>query len=127
MGFLKTLAKILGGNKYPKNECEDLGAGLPWFEEYHAQKRPSLTKFFNLEKGNAKTIGTTVEKVGFYKTLDGKKYYCLVTQYFDENQKKFNFYLPGWDYMPEEYPKGDKIDVLVDRNNYSKYEMEGIY
>jgi hypothetical protein len=29
--------------------------------------------------------------------------------------------------MPEEYPKGYKVDVLVDKNDYSKYEMDGIY
>lgn len=125
MNFLKSLWRSL--SYYPASEVVDIGNGLPWFNEYHAQKCPPLAKFFGLEEKNAKTIESTVDFIGSYQLPQGKRW-CLVTKYFDNNQQKeFKFYLPGWEDIPREYQKDSKIDVLVDKNDYSKYEMPGLY
>ncbi|HTX87328.1 MAG TPA: hypothetical protein VMC41_04680 [Candidatus Nanoarchaeia archaeon] len=114
----------MGTTSHSPEEYLDLGEGVSWFAEYAAKKSPTLSDFFGLEKTNKIKIKATIGKTGFYQTPKGKRW-AVIANYFDaENQKNFTFYCPGWEYDPiNQYKEGTSLDMYVDKNDYSKYEM----
>ena len=123
MGFLDKLFSTTS-KSHSADDYLDLGDGLPWFNDYRAKGNPTLSKFFGLEKANRIKIKATIGKTGFYQTPKGKRW-AVIAKYFDEQQKKeFTFYCPEWTYDPiNEHAPGNNLEMFVDRNDYSKYEM----
>jgi hypothetical protein len=123
MGFLDNILSSFAGPTHTVDEYIDLGNGLEWFNEYRAKGSSTLSEFFGLKKENQIKIKTVIGKTGFYQTEKGKRW-AVITNYTDSNGKKFTFYCPEWTYDPiNEYSNGKTLDMFVDKNDYSKYEM----
>lgn len=124
MGFLNNIFSSASTKNNSTKDYVDLGDGLPWFTEYRDKGKPELSKFFGLEKTNQIKIKATIGKTGYYQTPEGKRW-VVIASYFDINkQQEFIFYCPEWEYDPiEEYSEGENINMYVDKNDYSKYEM----
>lgn len=129
MSFLNRLFSFfldedLPTKKHTREDYIDLGEGLPWFKEYREKGNPTLAEFFGLQKENQIKIQTKIDKTGFYQTEKGKRW-AVIAKYFDEQkQKEFTFYCPEWTQDPiNEYGPGDSLEMFVDKNDYSKYEM----
>ena len=124
MGFLDKILSSFMGKPHTADEYIDLGEGLPWFNEYRAKGNPTLSEFFGLEKINQIKIKATIGKTGFYQTAKGKRWAVIANYFDDQQQKEFTFYCPEWTYDPiNEYRQGNSLEMLVDKNDYSKYEM----
>jgi hypothetical protein len=122
MGFFDKLVSSLSG-VHSADEYVDLGEGLPWFNNFRAKGNSTLSEFFGLEKANQIKIRATIGKTGFYQTPSGKRWAVIAT-FRDEQQKEYTFYCPEWSYDPiEEYSPGDSLEMYVDKNDYTKYEM----
>jgi len=102
----------------------DLGDGPSWFNDYRAQGKPTLSKFFGLNKENQIKIDATIGKTGFYQTPKGKRW-AVIAHYTDSQSKKeYTFYCPEWTYDPiAEHRIGNNLEMFVDKNDYGKYEM----
>lgn len=124
MGFLNNFLSSFAGKSHSADEYLDLGEGLPWFNEYRAKGNPTLSEFFGLDKANQIKIKATIGKTGFYQTPKGKRW-TVIAHYFDnQKQKEFTFYCPEWTYDPiNEYGQGNTLEMFVDKNDYTKYEM----
>jgi hypothetical protein len=124
MGFLDNIFSSTASKQHSADEYLDLGEGLPWFNNYREKGNPTLSDFFGLEKASQIKIKATIGKTGFYQTPKGKRW-AVIANYFDEQQKKeFTFYCPEWTYDPiNEYKQGSNLEMFVDKNDYSKYEM----
>lgn len=110
--------------KHIPDDYIDLQSGLPWFAEYREQGKPSLSKFFGLDKANKLKIKAKIGKTGYYQTPSGKRW-VVIAHYFDSaKNKEFTFYCPEWTYDPiDSYREGNILKMFVDKNDYSKYEM----
>lgn len=124
MGFLKNILSSFAGKTHTADEYIDLGEGLSWFNEYRTKGSSTLSEFFGLEKTNQIKIKAIVGKTGFYQTSGGKRW-AVIASYFDnQQQKEFIFYCPEWTYDPiDEYSQGNTLEIFVDKNDYTKYEM----
>ena len=123
MGFLDKILSAFSGPTHAPDEYTDLGNGLEWFNDYRAKGNPTLSEFFGLRKENQTKIKATIGKTGFYQTERGKRW-AVIAHYIDDNQKEFSFYCPEWTYDPiNEYSNGKTLDMFVDKNDFSKYEM----
>lgn len=123
MGFIDNISTLMFGKTHTADEYIDLGNGLPWFKEYREKGSSTLSDFFGLQKENQIKIKATIGKTGFYQTEKGKRW-AVIANYTDDNGKEFTFYCPEWTYDPiNEYGNGETLDMFVDKNDYSKYEM----
>lgn len=124
MGFLSNIFSSLSTKNNSIEDYIDLGLGLPWFTEYRDKGKPDLSKFFGLEKANQKKIKAIIGETGYYQTPKGKRWVVIASYFDNDKQKEFKFYCPEWEYDPiDEYRKGDTLNMYVDKNDYSKYEM----
>ncbi|PLX26981.1 hypothetical protein C0583_05320 [Candidatus Parcubacteria bacterium] len=123
MGFFDKILSSLSGPTHTADEYTDLGEGLPWFKEYKEKGSSTLSEFFELKKENQIKIKATIGKTGFYQTKKGKRW-AVIAHFTDESQKQHTFYCPDWTYDPiNEYREGKTLEIFVDKNDYSKYEM----
>lgn len=124
MGFFNDIFSLFVEKTHTADDYIDLGEGPPWFSQYRTQGNPDLSDFFGLKKENQIKIKATIGKTGFYQTQKGKRW-VVIAKYFDERQhKEFTFYCPEWEYDPiNDYSMGDILEMFVDKNDYSKYEM----
>lgn len=123
MGFLDKILSLFLGTTHTADEYINLGEGLPWFDEYRAKGNSTLSKFFGLEKENQIKIKATIGKTGFYQTEKGERW-AVIAHYVDDHQKEFTFYCPEWKYNPiDEYSQGTILEMFVDKNDHTKYEM----
>jgi Pyruvate/2-oxoacid:ferredoxin oxidoreductase delta subunit len=120
----KIINYLANTKNHTPDDYLDLQEGLPWFAEYRRKGSPTLSEFFGLEKANRIKIKATIGKTGFYQTSEGKRW-AVVAHYFDnDKQKECTFYCPEWTYDPiDEYRAGDKLNMYVDKSDYTKYEM----
>ena len=123
MGFLDNILSSFAGKPHTADGYVNLGEGLPWFREYREKGNPTLSEFFGLQKENQTKIKATIGKTGFYQTEKGKRW-AVIAHYTDNNQKEFTFYCPEWIYDPiDEHSQGKTLDMFVDKNDFTKYEM----
>ena len=124
MSFLESISGLLSGTSHSLDEYIDLGNGLPWFIDYQSKGAPTLSEYFGLNKDRQIKIKATVDKTGFYQTSKGKRW-VVIAHYLDkEKRKEFSFYVPEFQYDPiDDYGAGTSVDVYVDPDDYSKYEV----
>lgn len=118
----------LPDEKHSQEKYINLGNGLDWFQQYKKSGAKTLSEFFNLRKENRIKIKGIISQTGFYQTPEGKRWAVIAKyyKYFDKNDKKeYTFYCPGFDYDPiDNFEEGSLINVWVDKNDYSKYDIQ---